>query len=244
MNNRYILLWLEAPFQSWGADSKFGRRDTLPFPTRSGILGLLLCAMGASGEQRDLLGRMEPLGQTIISYVRSREGKNGESEKIDREPLLRDFHMVGAGYESDSKKDPWQAMMEPYKSNGTRRTSEGGGIKMTFRYYLQDAKFAVVMEAPAELVETFVQALQNPVYDVYLGRKNCVPTEFIYQGTFDNEDMAINHAAEIMRVKNLMEDFRVLEGEHEGEVMALNDVPLQFGPAKKYRDRRITVVSP
>jgi CRISPR system Cascade subunit CasD len=47
-----------------------------------------------------------------------------------------------------------------------------------------------------------------------------------------------------MREKNLMEDFRVLEGDHEGEAMTLNDVPLQFGPTKKYRDRRITVVHP
>ncbi len=36
-----LLLWLEAPLQSWGADSRFGRRATLPFPTRSGVLGLV-----------------------------------------------------------------------------------------------------------------------------------------------------------------------------------------------------------
>ena len=47
-----LLLWLEAPLQSWGAGSRYGRRDTLPFPTRSGILGLLCCAMGRGGEQR------------------------------------------------------------------------------------------------------------------------------------------------------------------------------------------------
>ena len=34
-----LLLWLEAPLQSWGVDSRFGRRDTLPFPSRSGVLG-------------------------------------------------------------------------------------------------------------------------------------------------------------------------------------------------------------
>ena len=42
---RNLLLWLEAPLQSWGAGSRYGRRDTLPFPTRSGILGLL-CFVG------------------------------------------------------------------------------------------------------------------------------------------------------------------------------------------------------
>ena len=34
---------------------------------------------------------------------------------------------------------------------------------------------------------------------------------------------------------------RVLQGEHEGEVLSLNDVPLQFGEHKLYRDRRVTV---
>jgi len=33
----------------------------------------------------------------------------------------------------------------------------------------------------------------------------------------------------------------VLQGEHQGEVFTLNDVPVQFGPDKIYRDRRVTV---
>lgn len=244
MENKFILLWLEAPLQSWGFDSKFGRRDTLAFPTRSGILGLLFCAMGASGEQKELLSRMKPYGQTVISFNRCKKSKNGELIKKDREPLLKDFHMVGAGYETDPKKDPWQAMLEPYKADGKRRTSDGGGAKMTFRYYLQDAAFAVILEIPVELEDDFITALQNPVYDIYLGRKNCVPTEFIYQGIFDSGIKAMNRAIEIMREKNLAEDFRVLEGEHEGDVMTLNDVPVQFGPVKRYQDRRVTVVYP
>lgn len=53
--NAYLLLWLEGPLQAWGHDSKFGVRNTLNFPTRSGILGLLCCAHGAGGEQREWL---------------------------------------------------------------------------------------------------------------------------------------------------------------------------------------------
>ena len=49
MANPYLLLWLEAPLQAWGHDSKFGRRDSLDFPTKSGVLGLLCCARGARG---------------------------------------------------------------------------------------------------------------------------------------------------------------------------------------------------
>ena len=47
----------------------------------------------------------------------------------------------------------------------------------------------MLMEVPEESVDLFAAALQNPAYDLYLGRKNCIPTDFIYQGTFENEKM-------------------------------------------------------
>lgn len=239
MGNRYLLLWLEAPLQSWGADSKFGRRDTMSFPTRSGVLGLILCALGASGKQKELLGRMADMGQTVISFVRTRKDTNGNPIGLEREPLLRDFHMVGSGYRDT---DPWETLHIPKTSEGKKAV--GGGAKMTYRYYLQDAKFAVIFEVPEGLALSFADALQNPVFDLYLGRKNCVPTDFIYQGTYGKEEEAFKQAFCIMEDKKLMEDFRILEGEHEGETMTINDVPVQFGPEKKYRDRRITLVRP
>ncbi|GHU03756.1 type I-E CRISPR-associated protein Cas5/CasD [Spirochaetia bacterium] len=228
MNTRFLLLWFEAPLQSWGADSKFGRRDSLPFPTKSGVLGLICAALGASGEQTELLAEMAPLKQTVISY----------RNRADRQPLLRDFHMVGSGYDSS---DPWQSLLIPKTSAG--KPAVGGGTKMTYRYYLQDAKFAVVVEAPAEKADIFAGALQAPVYDIFLGRKNCAPTDFVYRDIFGTEAEAITAAAAIAVEKELAEDFRVVSGENtEGESAIINDVPLQFGPIKKYKDRRVTVI--
>lgn len=237
MTNKHLLLWLEAPLQSWGADSRFDRRDTLPFPTKSGVLGIILCAMGASGKQTELLARMAPLKQTVVSYTRTRENQEGNPEKMERPPLLRDFHMVGSNY---NDRDPWEFNMIPKTNEGKKAV--GSGAKVTHRYYLQDAAFAASLEVPSDLAETFAGALKKPVYSIYLGRKNCVPSEFIYQGTFDDEESALVHADTIMREKGLMEYFRVFDGEHEGVSMSLNDIPVQFGPVKKYRDRRVTVV--
>ena len=44
--------------------------------------------------------------------------------------------------------------------------------------------------------------------------------------------------------KSLVEDFRILNGEHldGNETFILNDVPVQFGENKKYMDRFITVI--
>ena len=237
MQTRYLLLWLQAPLQSWGHDSKFGRRDTLNFPTRSGIMGLLCCALGAGGEQKELLAEFLPLKQTVISFVRSKNDK-----KTDREPLLRDFHMVGSHYDD---KDPWQTLLIPKTADGKKAV--GGGTKITYRYYLQDAYFAVIVEVPNEKAEILTQALQQPVWDLYLGRKSCVPTDLVYRGCFTTDNEALAKASEIAQEKSLIKDFTVKElkdGEPEGdEVLTLNDVPLQFGEYKRYRDRRITIIN-
>ncbi|GAB6141244.1 type I-E CRISPR-associated protein Cas5/CasD [Methylosoma difficile] len=237
MSTRYLLLWLQAPLQAWGHDSKFGRRDTLNFPTKSGILGLVCCALGAGGEQTELLAEFAPLKQTVLSFARNRN-PNGKPEKTAREPLLRDFHMVGSGYDDS---DPWQTLLIPKTADGKKAV--GGGTKMTYRYYLQDAYFAVVLEVPDDQAEALAQALQQPVWDLCLGRKTCVPTDVIYRGTFNDEAEAETHALSIAKEKNLLLDFQVREGEQDGdEVLTLTDVPLQFGERKVYRDRRVTVV--
>ena len=233
MATRYLLLWLEAPLQSWGHDSKFGRRDTLNFPTKSGVMGLVCCALGQGGQQREFLAQFAPLKQTVFSFVR----KNHKAEKRDREPLLRDFHMVGSGYDD---KDPWATLLIPKTAEGKKAV--GGGAKMTYRYYLQDAFFAVVLETPSHLVDSIAQALQAPVWDLCLGRKFCVPTDLVYRGVFDSEEDAIACAKRIADDKNLLEDFHVFDGQHDGEALTLNDVPLQFGERKLYRDRRVTVI--
>jgi CRISPR system Cascade subunit CasD len=234
----YLVLWLQAPLQSWGHDSKFGRRDTCNFPTKSGVLGLLCCALGAGGEQRELLAEFAPLRQTVLSFARSRETVQGERVKREREPLLRDFHMVGSGYDD---RDPWTTLLIPKTRDGKKAV--GGGTKITYRYYLQDAYFAVLLQVPTARADAIAEALQNPVWDVFLGRKNCVPTDFIYRGLYADEAGANEHALAIARDKALLEDFHVRDGEHEGEVLTLMDVPIQFGERKQYRDRRVTVAA-
>lgn len=240
MANFYVLLWLEAPMQSWGSDSKFGRRDTQIFPTKSGVMGLICSALGAGGQQRELLAEFAALNQTAISFSRC-NAMADELIKQDREPLLRDFHMVGSGY---NDQDPWAKLLIP-KTNQCK-AAVGGGSKLTYRYYLQDAAFAVILEVPISRVQNIAKALQNPIWDVYLGRKNCVPTDFIYRGIFENELAALKQANVIALQKTRVEDFRVIHGllqDGSGEVFTLNDVPVQFGEDKRYRDRQVSLIN-
>lgn len=232
MSQPYLLLWLEGPLQSWGHDSRFGRRDSLDFPTKSGILGILCCARGAGGTQRDWLAQWATLDMQVEAYTRL--DRNGRP--LPRPPLLQDFHMVGSGYDD---QDPWQSLLIPKTSQGKKAV--GGGTKLTFRYYLQDMAYAVALQAPSDLAEELVKALHDPVWDLYLGRKNCVPTEMIAQGVFGDADSAFAAARDLAASKHRSAVFRVLQGDHAGEVLTLNDVPVQFGTRKRYRDRQVTV---
>ncbi len=233
MSDPYLFLWLEAPLQAWGHDSRFGRRASLDFPTKSGVLGLLCCALGAGGEQKEWLSRWSNLDMQVLALVR--QGREGLP--VPREPMLRDFQMVGSGY---NDQDPWANLMIPKTSEGKKAV--GGGTKMTYRYYLQDMAFAVVLQTPADEAEEVMAALKAPAWDLYLGRKNCVPTEFIGQGVFATAAETLAVAREFARARGRVTAFEVRQGEHEGEVISLNDVPLQFGTDKRYRDRRVTVI--
>ncbi|SMB83531.1 CRISPR-associated protein, Cas5e family [Pasteurella testudinis DSM 23072] len=237
MNNPYILLWLEGPLQSWGFDSKFGRRETLSFPTKSGVLGLLCCALGYGGEQREFLSLFSELDLQVAAYPQ----KNGKGCQLTP-TQLRDFHMVGSGFDDS---DPWQKMLIPKTSEG--KPAVGGGAKLTYRYYLQDMAFAVALEVPIKQLDVIIYALQNPVWNLYLGRKCCVPSEFIYQGTFSDAMQAFS-AVETILIKNKKSrylSFRVIQGSYSdlGDTFTLNDVPLCFGENKQYQDRFVTVIS-
>ena len=79
-----LLLRLAAPLQAWGDESKFETRRTLPFPTKSGVIGMLAAALGRSRE--------EPADD--LSAL-------GFGVRIDREgELLRDYHTVRTAKQS------------------------------------------------------------------------------------------------------------------------------------------------
>ena len=51
---------LAGPLQSWGEHARFTRRDSLPYPTYSGLLGLARAALG-----HDRMGRDARTGLSI-----------------------------------------------------------------------------------------------------------------------------------------------------------------------------------
>lgn len=221
---QYLLLYLKGPLQAWGASSRFDLRETMPYPTKSGIYGMLLAASGDSGPQQELLADMSDAPFSVFTF------------KDDKpEPgRLRDFHMVGNGFSENG----WQSLMIPRKSNGQKAV--GGGAKLTYRYYLQDKTFAVLIGFSDRLAEKFAAALADPVYDLYLGRKCCAPTAMIFQGKFVSESEAIQKIRTLAEQDQLIPALRIREiDSQKHDSILLNDVPVAFGSHKIYRDRWI-----
>lgn len=231
---RHALLWLEGPLQSWGADSRFGRRDTLKFPTRSGVLGLVCCAMGLNGPQREWLDLWKGLNQTVIAYPRQ---ASGNTDYAAAPPILRDFHMVGSGYDAENK---WENMHIPKTRSGTKPAA--GGSILTWRFYLQDMAFGCVLEIPENLENDFARYLEKPVWNICLGRKNCIPSVPAYRGIFEKQEDAIWEAEKLAGLSGRKESFRVEDWKgQDGDRLMLRDVPICFGRWKEYGYREVVL---
>lgn len=111
-----LLLRLAGPLQAWGDASRFTRRDTGRYPTKSGVLGLLAAAEGRrrSDEIEDLAGlrfgvRVDQPGQfqrdfqTAINWEMK---KTSSDEKKWRMPLSYRYYLADAvfvaGVEGDA----------------------------------------------------------------------------------------------------------------------------------------------
>ena len=160
-----LLLRLAAPMQSWGTQSRFFTRDTGIEPSKSGVIGLLCAALG--------WGRETPLEE----LARLRMGVRVDQPGI----MKRDYQTAGGGTLPDGS---------PY---GVRRANDTrGDTVLSDRYYLADADFLVGLESgDAALLRRLQDALQNPVWQLYLGRKAFVPSVPVHipGGIHEGEDL-------------------------------------------------------
>ena len=157
-----IFLRLSGLMQSWGTSSQFQIRRTDGYPSKSGVLGLLLCAMGVSrADSSRELESLRPLAMGV------RVDRAGNSDW--------DYQTAGAkiGIRSADGK------IKVTDSTGEFETL------LSRRQYLYDASFLVALQGPTEVIQACADALEDPVWPVFLGRKSCIPSEPIFTGTGD-----------------------------------------------------------
>lgn len=160
MSDNTLFLRLAAPMQSWGTSSRFQLRRTDAHPSKLGVLGLLLCAMGVG--RRDSAQALEKLRPLVMGIRVDHPGK-----------LDWDYHTAGAGIGIRSADG---------KIKSTASTMEYETL-LSRRQYLCDASFLVALQGGAGTISDCVRALEDPVWPIFLGRKCCVPSETVFAGT-------------------------------------------------------------
>lgn len=209
---QFLALYLDAPLQSWGYQSRFDRRTSLSHPTRSGITGMICAAMGIDRYDTQALEQLADLEMTVLVF--QQHGR------------LIDFHTVGGGWDKKTA------------SLNIVQTAQGsvGSTVVTRREYLQWAKFGAVIKGQTEQLTQIMDALLNPCWGIWLGRKSCIPATPVCQGQFKSFDDAVMHLASLSGspVERMVEEVSRFEDGCD----TINDMPLNYAE-RLYAPRRI-----
>jgi len=226
-----LLLRLAGPLQSWGERSAFSPvRDTASFPTRSAMIGMFCAAQGRRRDaDDDSLARHAELEFTV---------------RIDRPGVrLIDYHTVGGG--------------QP--KHLTAATSGGhhkGDAVITRRHYLADAVFIVAVRGPDDAITRIAEALRQPYWAPYLGRRSCIPDEpFLLRTSVDDPvqellervPLSLPETGEPRRqleaadakVDFLWERYHRDRLPDDGVTLTVNDVPLSFAQHGRSHGKRL-----
>ena len=153
MSKLYLILRLEGPLQSWGIRGRWDYRDSGGEPTKSGVIGLLGCALGY------------PMGDSRLTDL-DKQLEMGVRIEVEG-ARLTDYHTVNA-YKEEA--NAWRSAEGSLKK---------GGI-VSYREYLQGAAFLIILKGEKNLIERCACALQEPAWPYYLGRKCCIPTRPVF----------------------------------------------------------------
>ncbi|MEE8584982.1 MAG: type I-E CRISPR-associated protein Cas5/CasD, partial [Acidobacteriota bacterium] len=148
--NRYLILHLQGPMQSWGGHTFETYRNTMPFPTRSGLVGLLGACLGI--ERRDHPG-LQALNDSFRFAARL-DGRGTDAGA--RTVKIEDFHTILEARDEKDRPRPHAILSR--------------------REYLCDASFTVSLQAAAQAafsLEQLAGAVQRPRYTPFLGRRCC-----------------------------------------------------------------------
>ena len=217
-DSAYLALYFDAPLQSWGYASKFDRRTSLAHPTRSGVIGLLCAACGIDRADVQGLERLEK-GLDVDVYAYALGSR------------LTDYHTVGGGY--DARRDSQKIC---------RKASGGTGTTVqTWREFLEDSRFGVVVSGEAGLIHELAHHLEDPVWGVWFGRKACVPAARVYEGVHADEDSALRALEGAAGGRKPVRTVRTAAAFDDG-TDTLMDRPLDFTlHARRFAPRRIRV---
>lgn len=171
-----IRLRLKAPMQSWCKDSYWDdEKKTSSFPTRTGLAGMIGCAMGIKrGDSRlDDLRKLEMYACYTSEYARMHA------------VIYKDFQTVRPHHQRYGEK--WQradhAPLPKWSSKRYKSAGRNEDAIIRRREYVVNGDFTVfIVSDNEELLDKILYFLDNPVWAYYLGKKSCLPAERVPEG--------------------------------------------------------------
>lgn len=174
-----------------------------------------------------------PTKSGVIGLLAAAEGRPRESSVTD---------LVGLRF--GVRTDQVGSVLRDFQTETDWRTNKAKPL--TNRYYLQDYRFLAAVEGPTEVLEGLDDALRNPVFPLYLGRRSCPPGERISLGLVEEPLVSALQssdwtAAEWYRKKQPREvhlpvSRDILTGESADELV--RDTPVSFDPRNRRYELR------
>ena len=135
-------------------------------PTKSAIAGMCCAAKGyerGSAKEKEFLINFSTLGMFAIAIPRSIEYQGSPMRRKLAVKRLQDYHTIQNTIRADGSIDQ--------------------DCVITYRQYLNDALFGIILSGDKILLQGIAKALADPVWGIWLGRKTCIPSAPIIAGT-------------------------------------------------------------
>ena len=220
-NNKLVALRLSGVMQSWGFNSEYTHRNSGLFPTKSAVLGLCCAAKGlarGSNEEKSFLESVSDCLMTAIALPRTRSVKDKSWQVNVRR--IEDFHTVENTKTASGKISPHAVM--------------------TYRQYLCDADFMVLLQISEEAASKLAKDLADPQWGVWLGRKNCIPSTPVFAGVFNTVDDVSDSLLGGKTLDTFTYQQEVLSFSEGSDT--LMDVPLDYAIDNRERGQRRVVI--
>lgn len=113
--------------------------------------------------------RQEPTKSGILGMLAAAQGRR-------RTEPIEDLVQLKFGVRIDQPGQLLRDFQVAISQDGRK------SMPLSYRYYLADSVFVAAIEGESELISGLSEALNDPVYPLYLGRRSCVPSGKINLG--------------------------------------------------------------
>lgn len=153
--NEYLLLRLYGPMAAWGDIAVGEQRPSHGHPSKSAIIGLLAAALGLRRDEEEKHNKLN----SEVCFA-TRVDASGE--------ILRDYHTTQV---------PSQLRNKVFYTRRDELATEKLNTILSQRDYRTDACYTIAVwlnkESSSRSLQEFEQALRQPKFILYLGRKSC-----------------------------------------------------------------------